>query len=108
MEDLIKKLTFETSAFGVRLESKGIFDGRQEIKITRKEAEIALDALFYKKNHEKTKDNLLSDKEIEDYIWENFSDSLCQEDRDNLTDAYKKYTEAVYWAKWARDNYNVI
>lgn len=46
----------------------------------------------------------LSDKEIEDYIWENISIPLSQVDIDNNSDAYVQYLNAVYWAKWGRDN----
>ena len=49
---------------------------------------------------------LLTDKEIEEYIWENISVSLCQIDIDNQTDAYIQYLNAVHWAKFGRDNCN--
>lgn len=49
---------------------------------------------------------LLTDKEIEEYIWENISVSLSQYDIDNHTDGYIQYLNAVYWAKWGRDNCN--
>ena len=52
----------------------------------------------------KKKSLALTDKDIEDYIWENISVSLCQIDIDNQTDAYIQYLNAVHWAKWGRDN----
>lgn len=49
---------------------------------------------------------LLSDKAIEEYIWENISVSLSQLDIDNHTEEYITYLNAVHWAKWGRDNCN--
>ena len=49
---------------------------------------------------------LLTDDEIEEYIWENISVSLCQIDIDTQSDGYIKYLNAVHWAKWGRDNCN--
>jgi hypothetical protein len=49
---------------------------------------------------------LLSDKAIEEYIWENISVPLSQSDIDNQTEEYIKYLNAVHWAKWGRDNCN--
>lgn len=46
----------------------------------------------------------LTDKEIEDYIWENISISLSQIDKDTQSDGYIQYLNAVHWAKWGRDN----
>lgn len=48
----------------------------------------------------------LTDKEIENYIWEEISVPLSKDDIDNQTDNYITYLNAVYWAKWGRDNYN--
>lgn len=49
---------------------------------------------------------LLSDKAIEEYIWENISVPLSQSDIDNQTEEYIIYLNAVHWAKWGRDNCN--
>lgn len=49
---------------------------------------------------------LLTDKEIEEYIWEEIPISLSQIDIDNYSDNYVRYLNAVHWAKWGRDNCN--
>jgi len=48
----------------------------------------------------------LTDKEIEEYIWEEISIPLNQSDIDNYTEGYVSYLNAVHWAKWGRDNCN--
>lgn len=48
----------------------------------------------------------LTDKDIEEFIWEEISVPLNQSDKDNYTDNYVHYLNAVYWAKWGRDNCN--
>lgn len=47
--------------------------------------------------------NTLTDKEIEDYIWENISVELCEIDITTHSDNYIKYLNAVHWAKFGRD-----
>lgn len=49
---------------------------------------------------------LLTDKEIEEYIWEEIPISLSQIDIDTHSDSYIRYLNAVHWAKWGRDNCN--
>jgi len=49
---------------------------------------------------------LLTDKQIEEHVWENISVSLSQIDIDTHSDGYIQYLNAVYWAKWGRDNCN--
>ena len=49
---------------------------------------------------------LLTDKEIEEYIWEEIPISLSQIDIDTHSDSYVRYLNAVHWAKWGRDNCN--
>ena len=49
---------------------------------------------------------LLTDDEIEEYIWEEISIPLSQIDIDTQSDGYIKYLNAVHWAKWGRDNCN--
>lgn len=49
---------------------------------------------------------LLTDKEIEEYIWEEISIPLSQIDIDTHSDGYVQYLNAVHWAKWGRDNCN--
>jgi hypothetical protein len=49
---------------------------------------------------------LLTDKDIEDDIWENIPIPLSKIDIDTQSDNYVKYLNAVHWAKWGRDNYN--
>ena len=49
---------------------------------------------------------LLTDKEIEEYIWEEIPISLSQIDIDTHSDGYIRYLNAVHWAKWGRDNCN--
>lgn len=49
-----------------------------------------------------------TDKEIEEYIWEEISVPLSQIDIDYESDNYLKYLNAVYWAKWGRDNCSKI
>lgn len=49
---------------------------------------------------------LLTDKEIEEYIWEEIPVSLSQLDIDTHSDEYIRYLNAVHWAKWGRDNCN--
>ena len=49
---------------------------------------------------------LLSDKAIEEYIWEEIPISLSQIDIDTHSDEYIRYLNAVHWAKWGRDNCN--
>ena len=49
---------------------------------------------------------LLTDKEIEEYIWEEISIPLSQIDIDIQSDGYIQYLNAVHWAKWGRDNCN--
>ena len=49
---------------------------------------------------------LLTDKAIEEYIWEEIPVSLSQIDIDTHSDEYIRYLNAVYWAKWGRDNSN--
>ena len=51
---------------------------------------------------------LLTDKEIEEYIWEEISIPLSQIDIDIQSDGYIQYLNAVHWAKWGRDNCNVL
>jgi hypothetical protein len=50
--------------------------------------------------------SLLTDKEIEEYIWEEISIELSQIDIDTYSDGYIRYLNAVHWAKWGRDNFN--
>jgi hypothetical protein len=57
--------------------------------------------------HERLKERI-TDEEIEKYIWENISIPLSQIDIDTQSDGYIQYLNAVYWAKWGRDNYNVL
>lgn len=47
--------------------------------------------------------SVLSDSEIEEYIWEEIELPLCETDRILNTDNYKRYLEAVKWAKFGRD-----
>lgn len=49
---------------------------------------------------------LLTDKEIEEYIWEEIPIALSQIDIDTYSDGYIRYLDAVHWAKWGRDNCN--
>jgi len=49
---------------------------------------------------------LLADKEIEEYVWEEYPFKLSQKDVDMNTETYKHYLSAVELAKWARDNCN--
>jgi hypothetical protein len=49
---------------------------------------------------------LRTDKEIEEYIWEEISIPLSQIDIDTQSDGYIQYLNAVHWAKWGRDNCN--
>lgn len=49
-----------------------------------------------------------TDKEIEEHIWEEISVPLSQVDLDTQSDNYIKYLNAVFWAKWGRDNCNKI
>lgn len=49
---------------------------------------------------------LLTDKEIEEYIWEEIPIALSQIDIDTYSDGYIRYLNAVHWAKWGRDNCN--
>jgi len=49
---------------------------------------------------------LLTDKDIEDDIWENITMPLSKIDIDTQSDNYIKYLNAVHWAKWGRDNCN--
>ena len=49
---------------------------------------------------------LLTDKQIEEYIWEEISIPLSQVDIDTQSDAYCQYLNAVHWAKFWRDNCN--
>ena len=49
---------------------------------------------------------LLTDKEIEKYIWEEIPIALSQIDIDTYSDGYIRYLNAVHWAKWGRDNCN--
>lgn len=53
-------------------------------------------------------DTMLTDKEIELYIWEEISIPLSQEDIDTCSDGYVRYLNAVHWAKWGRDNHSGI
>lgn len=50
--------------------------------------------------------SLLSDKEIEEHIWEGISVPLSQLDIDNQTDEYIDYLNAIHWAKFGRDARN--
>lgn len=49
---------------------------------------------------------LLTDKEIEEYIWEEIPIALSKIDIDTHSDGYIRYLNAVHWAKWGRDNCN--
>ena len=49
---------------------------------------------------------LLTDKQIEEYIWEEISIPLNQVDIDTHSDGYTQYLNAVHWAKFGRDNCN--
>lgn len=49
---------------------------------------------------------LLTDKEIEEYIWEEIPIALSQIDIDSHSEGYIRYLNAVHWAKWGRDNCN--
>ena len=49
---------------------------------------------------------LLTDKEIEECVWEDFALPLSKIDVDTNSSIYQQYLEAVRWAKWARDNSN--
>lgn len=51
------------------------------------------------------KQNILTDKEIEEYIWEEMSTPLSQVDIDVHSVSYVHYLECVKWAKWGRDNH---
>lgn len=50
--------------------------------------------------------SLLSDKELEETIWEEINVPLSQLDIDNHTDEYIKYLNAIHWAKFGRDKRN--
>ena len=47
---------------------------------------------------------MLSDQDIEEYIWEEISIPLNNSDKENHTEGYVSYLNAVHWAKWGRDN----
>lgn len=55
-----------------------------------------------------TDETPLTDKQIEETIWEEMPIPLCKEDIDNRSDGYVLYLNAVHWAKWGRDNHNGI
>ena len=45
----------------------------------------------------------LSDKEIEDHIWEYFPEGLNAKDKENNTEAYKRYLQVVELVKDMRN-----
>ena len=47
--------------------------------------------------------SVVTDKEIEDHIWEEISIPLNQTDIDDQTDGYISYLNGVHWAKWMRN-----
>ncbi len=47
--------------------------------------------------------SVLSDKELEEHIWEEIELPLSNTDKILNTDSYKKYLDVVEWAKFGRD-----
>ncbi len=76
--------------------------GGHEAQLTQKDVDLLYDKLNEFVTHS-VRGSVFFNKEIETHIWEEIELPLCEADKILKTDNYKRYLEAVKWAKFGRD-----